>query len=62
MKAVADDKINVIERLKFVLQRIENIVVNGENAGYQCFLLYPQCFQKPSLSGLCGKELNKIEI
>ena len=23
----------------------------GENAGYQQFLLFPQCFQKPSVSG-----------
>ena len=33
-----------------------------ENAGYQHFLLFPQCFQKASFSGLeksglCGKEL-----
>ena len=25
---------------------IENIVGKGENAGYQHFLLFPQCFQK----------------
>ena len=36
--------------------RVENIVGKGENAGYQHFLLFPQCFQKPSLS---GKELNE---
>ena len=29
---------------------IENIVRKGENAGYQHFLLFPQCFQKASLS------------
>ena len=29
----------------------ENIVEKGENAGYQHFLLYPQRFQKPSVSG-----------
>ena len=28
--------------------RIENIVGKGENAGYQHFLLFPQCFQKAS--------------
>ena len=29
--------------------RVENIVVKGENAGYyQHFLLFPQCFQKAS--------------
>ena len=36
----------------------ENIVGKGENAGYQHFLLYPQCFQKTSYSGLCSEELN----
>ena len=28
--------------------RVENIVAKGENAGYQHFLLFPQCFQKAS--------------
>ena len=28
--------------------RVENIVAKGENAGYQYFLLFPQCFQKAS--------------
>ena len=32
--------------VKFVLQREENIVGKGENAGYQHFLLSPQSFQK----------------
>ena len=26
--------------------KVENIVGKGENAGYQHFLLFPQCFQK----------------
>ena len=51
------------EKLKFVLRRVENIVVKGENTGYQHFLLFPQCFQRASFSGslksgLCGKGLN----
>ena len=33
------------------LHRVENIVRKGENAGYQHFLLFPQCFQKPSSPG-----------
>ena len=41
LKASADDKIYVIEKLKFVLGRVENIMEKGENAGYQHFLLYP---------------------
>ena len=28
--------------------RVENTVGKGENAGYQHFLLFPQCFQKAS--------------
>ena len=52
LKALADDKINAIKPLKFVLGRLEKIVGNGQNAGYQHFLLFPQCFQKASFSGL----------
>ena len=51
LKAFADDKINVTVKLKFSLGRVENIVGNGENAGYQHFLLFPQCFQKASYTG-----------
>ena len=29
----------------------ENIMGKGENAGYQHFLLFPQCFQKASFPG-----------
>ena len=32
-KVFADDKINVVKRLKFVFRRVENIVRKGENAG-----------------------------
>ena len=35
-----------------VFDRVENIVGKGENAGYQHFILFPQCFSKPSFSGL----------
>ena len=45
LKALADDKINDGEKLKFLLGSVENIVEKGENAGYQHFLLFPQCFQ-----------------
>ena len=31
---------------------VENIVGKGENAAYQHYLLFPQCFQKASFSGL----------
>ena len=47
-----------------VFDRVENIVGKGENAGYQHFLLFLQCFQKPSVSGslkarLFDEELSK---
>ena len=51
LKAFADDKTNVAEMLISLSDRVENIVGKGENAGYQHFLLFPQSFQKPSLSG-----------
>ena len=49
LKAFADNKLNVTWELKFVLGR-ENNVGKGENAGYQHFLLFPQCFQKSSFT------------
>ena len=30
---------------------VENILGKGENAGYQHFLLFPKCFQKPPSLG-----------
>ena len=47
LKELADDKINVNEKLKFVSERVENNLGQGENAGYQHFLLFHKCFQKP---------------
>ena len=51
MKDLADDKINMTQTLHFVLEKVENIVGKGENAGNQHFLLFPQCFQKLYSSG-----------
>ena len=51
LKAFADYKRIVTRKLKFVLERVENILGKGENAGYQHFLLLPKCFQKPFFSG-----------
>ena len=36
----------------FLFDRVENIVGKGENAGYQHFLFFAQCFPKPSFLGL----------
>ena len=52
LKGYADNKRNVRGKLKFVLERVENIVGKDENVGYHHFLLFPQCFQKLSFSGL----------
>ena len=52
LKAFADDKIRLAKVMIFHLNRVENTVGKGENAGYQHFLLFPQCFQKVSFSGL----------
>ena len=46
-KAFAEDKIDVSKKMIFVLGRVENIVGNGENAGYRHFLHFPERFQKP---------------
>ena len=51
LKAFTDDKINVPLMTILVFKWVENIVRKGENAGYQHFLLFPQCFQKASSSG-----------
>ena len=39
------------EKFNFVLGRVENIVGKVENAGYQHFILFPQCFQNDSFLG-----------
>ena len=46
LEANANDNMKVNENLKFAIVRVENIVDKGENAGYQHFLLFPQCFSK----------------
>ena len=51
LKAIADDKIKVIQKSKFLLGRVENTVGIEENAGSKHFLLFQQCFQKLSTSG-----------
>ena len=50
-KAFAGDKLNIANMKIFPFHGIENTVGKGENAGYQHFLLFPQCFSKPSSLG-----------
>ena len=51
LKAFSDDKIKVPKTTIFVFDRVENIVGKGENAGYQHFLLFPQCFRRAFYPG-----------
>ena len=44
-------KLNVAEMRISLFDRVENTLGKGENAGYQHFLLFPQCFPKPSSLG-----------
>ena len=60
LKELANDKINMIEKLKFVLDWVEKNVGKGENAGYQHFVLSYNVFKRLlskvcEKSGLCGK-------
>ena len=48
LKAFADDKLNVNEKLNFGLGRVESIVGKGENAGY---LHFPTLFSKAVFLG-----------
>ena len=54
--------------MKFILDKVEDIVEKGENAVDQHFLLFPQCFQRVLyLSqgrlklGVCGKGLTHYQ-
>ena len=51
LKAFAEDYQNKAEMADFVLDRVENIVGNGKNVGYQHILLFPQCFRKAAFPG-----------
>ena len=48
LKAFADDKLNVAKMMIFLFDRAENTLAKGQNAGYQHFFLFPQCFPKLS--------------
>ena len=49
LKTFADNKLNVASTTISLFDKVENTVEKGENAGYQHFLLFPQCCSKPSL-------------
>ena len=47
LEAFVDDNFSVAQMLQYFSDRIENSVGKGENFGFQHFLLFQQCFQKP---------------
>ena len=51
LKAFAADNLKAAQMPEFFSDRVENNVGKGENAGYQHFLLFPQCFQKAPSTG-----------
>ena len=64
-KELADNKINVVAMMKFVLDWLENIMGKGENAGHQHLLLFPTMFSKAFhnwvvMLGSCCKRLKKF--
>ena len=48
MKAFACDILNVAQQMYLVTDERGNIVAKGENAGYQLFLLFHECFSNGS--------------
>ena len=48
LKAFADNKLSVTGMTMSLYYRVENTVGKDENAGSQHFLLFLQCFPKPS--------------
>ena len=59
---LTDDNLNVAQMMIYATDRLENFVGKGENAGYQHFLLFLQCFQKPHSSRLCVTGYNTPAI
>ena len=54
VKPFKGDKINVTQKPNFPFGRVENMLRKRENAGYQHFLFFPQCFQKDTFTGYKG--------
>ena len=51
LKAFADNKLNIAKMTVTLRKRVEINVAKEENAGYKHFLLFQQCFAKPSSLG-----------
>ena len=50
LKALADDKMNVTEKMKFILVRVGNIMGKLENADYSIFSFF-HVFKRPFCQG-----------
>ena len=50
-KILPENKLDITKVKISVFDQVENMVGKGENADYQHFLLFPQCFQKAAFSG-----------
>ena len=62
-KAHAEDQWDSKSELCFRnFRKVENILGKGENAGYQYFLFFPQCFQKASCSWVVKSRNCKVEL
>ena len=61
-KEFADEHFIVTPMVQFLSDGGVNIVGKGENAGYQHFLLFPQCFQTAFQSSFCGKGLRSLTM
>ena len=56
LKDFADDNFKFYEKGRKLSKPVENTVGKGENARYEQFLLFPQCFLKacfPGASKMC---------
>ena len=60
LKAFADFEVDIVKMMIIHLDRVENAVGKGENAGYQHFLLFPLCF--PNLSSLGLLKVGDYEV
>ena len=48
LREFADDKLHVLKIMISLCNRLENTVGKRENGGFHHFLLFPECFPKPS--------------
>ena len=52
LKQFADGRVNVVQMMISVFEKLENFIKKEENAGFLHFLVFQQCFKKSSLLGL----------